>query len=255
MSILQLQPQFSRISDWTALAAQQGLFFELLDLSTEPLRSDQTKLTAASNAYRDCGLVRSLHGAFVDVNPASSDGAFRALSRQRCEESCQLAVKLGADTVVFHSSCFPFLKQDYISRWAESCAEYYLSLAARYDLTLCIENCADPDPGPLKELMRCTASPAVGVCLDIGHANYSRAALPVWFETLQQDIRYLHLSDNNGLCDDHMALGTGTVDWQLADRLWHSIGCPERLTLEVGSPDNIMHSLQFLKQNLLFGQE
>lgn len=255
MSILQIQPQISHFGDWTALASQQGLFFELLELSSEPLRSDKTGLTAAVNAYRNCGRVRSLHGAFIDVNPASADTDFRALSRLRCEESCRLSNKVGADTVVFHSSCFPFLNRDFISRWADTCAEYYLSLAARFGLTLCIENCADPDPQPLTELMRRTASPAVGVCLDIGHANYSRTPLEGWFDALQHNIRYLHLSDNSGMCDDHMTLGSGTVDWLLADKLWRDIGCPERLTLEVCSLESVSRSLAFLKENHLFGQE
>ena len=41
-------------------------------------------------------MAASVHGAFIDVNPASGDLRFRELSRKRCRESCEIAAALGA---------------------------------------------------------------------------------------------------------------------------------------------------------------
>lgn len=253
--MIQIQPSIKNIDSWTAFALRQGLSFELSEASVEPLLSDEALRASVCSDLRRSGLTTSLHGAFIDVNPASGDLAFRQLSRKRCEESCITAQKLGASHIVFHSSCFPFLRGDYLSRWAEQCAEFYCELAQRFGLTICVENSMDVDTAPLLELMRRTDCEKVGVCLDIGHANYSRLPMEGWFEDLGSHIRCLHLSDNNGCFDDHLPLGCGSVDWKLADRLWQRIGAPDRLTLEVGDLAGVEKSVKYLKENRLFGME
>ena len=253
--MMQIQPNIKNIDSWTAFALRQGLSFEFSEVSVEPLLSDEAGRSAVCADLRRSGLVTSLHGAFIDINPASGDPVMRQLSRRRCEESCIAAQALGASAVVFHSSCFPFLRGDYIARWADLCAEFYCELARRFDLTLLIENSMDVDTAPLQELMRRTDCKQVGICLDIGHASYSRIPLERWFDDFGNRICCLHLSDNGGCFDDHLPLGCGTVDWKKADGLWRQIGMPERLTLEVGDLSGVEQSLTFLKENRLFGME
>lgn len=252
MSTVQIQPQWREMDKWTALAKQQGLSFEAFDLTLLQTSDDTALFEQAREAYRQSGLVTSLHGAFIDINPASGDAVLRRLSRARCEESCMTAQALGADTVVFHSSCFPFLRGSFVERWAEDCAEFYRTLAQRYNLTVCVENSMDLDPTPLKELMRRVQSERVAVCLDIGHANYSDASVADWFAALEGKIRYLHLSDNGGRFDEHLPLGCGTVDWKAVSALWQAAGSVEKITLEVGAESE--QSLAFLRENNLFGQ-
>ena len=246
MSRIQLQPQLHDLKNWAALAFEQGLFFE--PLAAFPFSDEECGQLAQT------GLVSALHGAFIDVNPASGDAELRALSQKRCEDSCRLAKRLGADAVVFHSSCFPFLRGSYLAQWADCCGAYYSALAERWQLSVLIENAADVDPEPLAALMA-HCSPQVGVCLDIGHANYSRCTPEVWFDALGSNIRHLHLSDNLGSFDDHLPLGRGTVDWKKIDALFRRAGTVERLTLEVGDTDGVRASLDYLRQNHLFGLE
>ena len=94
----------------------------------------------------------------------------------------------------------------------------------------------------------------IGVCLDLGHANYSQVGIAGWFEELGEKIGYLHLSDNMGTYDDHLPLGQGSIDWDEADRLWRGLKRDTPLTLEVGNLDNVMKSVDFLKEKGLFGQ-
>ena len=203
--------------------------------------------------YRKTGMVKSVHGAFIDVNPASGDPDFRELSRKRCRESCEIALALGAGNLVFHSSAFPFLRGTYLDNWAAGCAAFYEELAAKYPVRIYLENAQDVDPTPLRKLMEKIHSDRIGVCLDIGHANYTRIPVSQWFQELGKWIGYLHLSDNLGQFDDHLPLGKGSVDWELVNRLWKSLGKEVPITLETGNLKSTQESLCFLLAHGYFG--
>lgn len=250
---LQVQPDAASLEEWEELARQENLSFELLEMSMPPALNESGRFPLYRKMENSGVRITSLHGAFIDVNPASGDGLIRALSRKRCEESCEAARELGAQNVVFHSSCFPFLRGAYLDSWAGVCAGFYEELAAKYDLGIFIENSMDVDASPIETLMSRISDKRIGVCLDFGHANYSRRPLEDWLERLGERIGYLHLSDNNGLFDDHLPLGEGTVDWEEADRFFAEAGRPMPVTLEVGGTDGVRRSLAFLKERGYFG--
>ena len=254
--MIRIQPQCAEREKWESLAQREALAYEALELSMPPmLDCAGDALEECRNWYRNSGRTRALHGAFIDVNPASGDPAFRELSRRRCRESCALAVALGAEQVVFHSSAFPFLRGGYLGNWADLCAAFYMELAEEYrGLTLCIENSQDLDPEPLEALMKRTGD-GVRVCLDIGHAHYSGTPLETWFDVLGPSIDRLHLSDNRGRFDDHLPLGDGGIDWAMADRLYQGLGKELPMTLEVGGLQGVEKSLAFLRRNGYFGLE
>ena len=253
--MLQIQPQFKACDAWTALAGREGLRYEALEPVSPPYVYGGAPYEDCCEWYRASGRVTSLHGAFIDVNPASGDPLFRALSRQRCEESCSLAERLGAKNVVFHSSCFPFLRGGYLDVWAGTCADFYLELVERHGLRIFIENSPDLDPQPIRELMRRISDPRVEVCLDIGHAHYSRVPVAKWFDALGDWIGYLHLSDNGGAFDDHLPLGEGNVDWEESNRLWLCLDRDVPMTLEVGGISGVEHSLRYLRDHRYFGMQ
>ncbi len=250
--MIQIQPRFIEWEAWEALAARENLRYEVLELSLPPDLDRGSMPGSSREWYRAGKRVSSLHGAFIDVNPASGDSALRALSQRRCRESCAVAVMIGAKNVVFHSSCSPFLRGAYLDAWADACAEFFQALASQHQLNIFLENSMDVDPQPLAEVMRRTQSERIGVCLDIGHANYSRVPLKQWFDVLGDRIGYLHLSDNRGLYDDHLPLGEGSVNWVEADALYRRLNREVPMTLEVGGIDGVERSLQFLRRTGLF---
>ena len=249
--VWQVQPDNSAWDDWQDMALNTNLLYEVM----EPITNDRLSLQESEKyaQYRDSRRINALHGAFIDVNPASGDPDFKELSRKRCHQSCRLAVLIGAKYVVFHSSCFPFLRGAYLANWAKQCAAFYAQLAEEYGLKICVENSMDLDPTPLRTLMEKTESTSVCVCLDIGHAHYSRVPLVEWFAQLGRFIGYMHLSDNGGSFDEHLPLGKGTVDWSVVDRLWGQLQGEIPITLEVGGADNVRESLAFLRKHGYFG--
>ena len=252
-SILQIQPTRTAFEKWGELAKNEGLGFEVLELSMPPALNESGAFANCVKRYQTTGLATSVHGCFIDVNPASSDCEYRKLSKIRCRQSCEAAVSLGAKNVVFHSSCFPFLRGAYLEGWAALSADFYEELVETYNLNIFIENSPDIDPGPIKMLMDIIQSQKIGVCLDIGHANYSNSSIDEWFETIGDKIGYMHLSDNMGVYDDHMALGDGNIDWISVDKMWRGLNKKIPLTLEVGGVDNVIKSIAFLRKHQLFG--
>ena len=106
---LQVQPQYDQREKWEALAEREGLTFEALELSAPPALNESGRFENCAEWYRASGRTTSVHGAFIDVNPASGDPLFRTVSQRRCRESCETALAVGARNVIFHSSCFPFI--------------------------------------------------------------------------------------------------------------------------------------------------
>lgn len=246
--MIQIQPEYKKGEEYLAFALSEGFSFEVLELSVFPVRSPE-----AFKWYKKTGLVSSIHGAFIDMNPVSNDIAIAEASRKRYEESCKTAIALGAKNVVFHSTCFPFLRGVYLEKWADKSAEYHIGLAEKYGLGIYIENSFDVDPTPLLELMKSADDKRVRVCLDIGHANFSRVPVEKWFDELGEYTGYVHLSDNVGKFDEHIPLGTGNIDLAKVSKLCKGLGKDIPMTLEVGSLDCIKKSVEFMKENHLFG--
>lgn len=255
--MLQIQPQYSRRDEWEALAQREALHYEVLELSFPAVMDTPERRADAERWYAACGRVNAVHGAFIDLNPASNDPLIREVSRRRCRQSCETAKRLGAKYLVLHGGAFPFLNSDsYVEPWAEASAGFYQTLAAEYDLHICAENSQDIAPLALRRMMEKVTDPRVCICLDFGHVNYGPTPLEEWFGQLGPWIGYLHLSDNTGMYDNHIAMGAGTVDWAKADQLWRGLGEQGRdipMTLEVGGISNIEASLAFLHQHHYFG--
>ncbi|MBR6329027.1 MAG: sugar phosphate isomerase/epimerase [Lachnospiraceae bacterium] len=251
-NLIQVQPVRTAREEWKSLAESEGLGYEVLELSMPPALNESGLFDSCVKWYRESGRAGSIHGNFIDVNPGSGDKKFRELSFERCRESCRAAALVGAENIVFHSSCNSFLRGAYMEGWSALCAGFFDTLADESGLNIFIENSPDVDPEPLKNLMSVKRSPLVGVCLDLGHANYSRVGLDRWFSELGEYIGYLHLSDNMGEFDDHLPLGKGTVDWKEAHRLWKALGKATPMTLEVGGIDSVRASLAFLREHHYF---
>ncbi|NJP05604.1 MAG: sugar phosphate isomerase/epimerase [Chloroflexaceae bacterium] len=77
----------------------------------------------------------------------------------------------------------------------------------------------------------------LGFHLDVGHANIGGHRLEGLLQAFGSRLAHVHLSDNRGRNDDHIPLGTGSIDWPRAIRLIRKTGYDHTITLEVFSAD------------------
>lgn len=250
--MLQIQPSYHEKEKWAGLAARHSFVFETHELTRIRATESAEELERCLGWYSSCGITESVHGAYIDVNPFSADRDFALLSQKRVHESCAMAVQVHASNIVFHCSCFPFLRGDYLVRHAELAASFYTEIAEQYGLRVFLENSFDLDPDPISAIMKHADPRYVNCCLDVGHANYSRVPPEKWFDALGDRIGYLHLSDNHGAFDEHLPLGAGSIPWGTIDRLYRGLNKNIPVTLETGNLENTERSIRFLSENGYF---
>jgi len=54
----------------------------------------------------------------------------------------------------------------------------------------------------------------LGIVLDTAHLHAQKEILPLSVEKLKDKISYLHVADNDGKVNEHLAVGKGTIDWE-----------------------------------------
>lgn len=66
----------------------------------------------------------------------------------------------------------------------------------------------------LLRLMDHVGDSNLGAVLDCGHLHAQKELLPLSVEKLGDRLFYVHVSDNDGRSNEHLAPGLGTVDWE-----------------------------------------
>ncbi len=244
--MIQIQPSYKNGQAYIDLAEKEGLTFEVLELSCGETLTEGIS-EKALDYYKHSGLVTSLHGAFIDIFPISPDPDIRAISIDKVRRSCELALTLDSKNIVFHTSAVHTLDGKALNGWAIKAAEFYDALAREYDLNIFIENFFDLLPIELGLLMKYSKDQRVNVCLDLGHANISHRPPASWFEELGDNVKYLHLSDNNGVYDDHVELGAGKLDFDAIGKNIVENLNEIPVTLEVKGIDSTKKAIEYLR--------
>jgi sugar phosphate isomerase/epimerase len=72
----------------------------------------------------------------------------------------------------------------------------------------------------------------VGICLDLGHAHLTVGVAEA-VATLGSHIASVHIHDNNGLKDEHLWPGEGSIDWTLALQALRALATAPAAVLEI----------------------
>jgi sugar phosphate isomerase/epimerase len=114
---------------------------------------------------------------------------------------------------------------------------------------LMLENVYEYGPDPVWDLFRDLPDLPVGFCLDTGHLSaFGREPLEKWIDRLGPIIGQLHLHDNGGEWDDHLALGMGNIDFPLLfQRLISIRESPPIVTLEPHREEDLWPSFDYLE--------
>lgn len=78
---------------------------------------------------------------------------------------------------------------------------------------------------------------------------FSRVPLEQWIEQLSSWTRYLHVDDNLGAWDEHLATGRGSFDFDRFFALLRSAGVgPMGALMEMTEPESQVASFEWLKE-------
>jgi sugar phosphate isomerase/epimerase len=135
-------------------------------------------------------------------------------------------------------------------RWlARSAATWkeLAALAAPHGVTVMLENVHETEPELFLEVLGRVGAPNLQVCFDVGHLlAFSTGDFPHWLETLAPVIGHLHLHDNHGDHDSHLALGAGRVPLQETLDYLADHGRRPLITLEPHQEGGLDASLDYL---------
>ncbi|MEE9618531.1 MAG: sugar phosphate isomerase/epimerase family protein [Anaerolineae bacterium] len=169
----------------------------------------------------------AIHGAFIDMAPASPDRRIVAVTRERFMLNLDIAAELGARNVVFHAQFLPQVYRpvvdgpDYRYSWTEGQVEFWGPMAeeaAKRGVVIVLENMWEPEPDIIGDILDRVNSPNLGACLDVGHVRLFTDYVPLemWIERLSHRLVHCHMNNHRGSYDEHLSLDFcgGVIDYK-----------------------------------------
>lgn len=216
-------------------------------------------------AYKEQGVVFSMHAPFLEVNLGSFFEEIRDFSLKRIKKAIDVACRIGCDPIVLHPGYTFMYKIEDI--WLTT-YDYFIEdlheivhYGTERDLRIGLENVYIPhfffsSPTQFKQFH--SLIPGVHCTLDIGHAFLTKrlkgeqdpegAMLNDIDEIGIDNIIHVHIHNNNGLRDDHLFL-TGQIDLRrilqgLSERGYNGKVIIESYDMEEHGIDRIIEKLK-----------
>lgn len=242
-----------QLEEHLELAKVYNTGFEINDFFDPVLLDDEKRQQEVIECYLKAGLPKgsTMHGAFFDVNVFSNDARIREVSEFRIRQSMEIAGMLGVKGVVFHSNWNPMVYGEiYENQVIDRTAEYMKRILEEYpDMEVYLENMFDSSPRILLGISRKLADyPNYGVCLDYAHVNVYSSDTDEWVRQLAPYVKHLHINDNNLQQDQHLAVGSGEIDWQTFRIYCERFFSDCSILIETTKPENQRLSLEYLRK-------
>ena len=190
----------------------------------------------------------TIHAPFFDLNPGAHDLAIKTITRQRFNQTLDVAESLQAKLIVFHPGYDRWRYDRQPDLWHEQNLVFWPSLidrAASINCLMTLENIFEESPDTLIRLLDQIDSPWLGHCFDVGHWKlFSETTLQDWFASLGRHTRHIHLHDNRGKADEHLPIGQGVIDFHTLFEQISALTSTPSMTLEA-------HVLKDLQKSLM----
>jgi sugar phosphate isomerase/epimerase len=211
-----------------------GVELPVAHMDAEIMNLDENFWRSLRNIFNGAGLrVESVHGPVFSYDRF---GLEEEAGRMR--QYARVATALGARALVVHPVLHPNLHVCKIAAQALD-RDVILATAITQELEgspcrLALENVPHNSWAYLRELFRRLPDKA-GFCFDTGHYQVRPETLLTDALThFRERIACWHLSDNHGLCDEHLPPGAGIFDWPTWNRI--TAGSPAPRIIELSLP-------------------
>lgn len=222
------------------------------DLSPRERRALRARLEARR-------LWSTVHAPIYGVNLASPLPSLAAVALSEVLQAVDLAADLGSRAVVVHPG---HVDVDYLAldgerdracRRLSFALEIVLARARRGAVRVAIENkqrgrgwdmiyTSDDHNLFLKRF------PDLGACLDLGHLHTTGGDPIAYAAALGDRLIHVHLHDNRGEQDDHLALDSGSVAWRPVLGALEANGYSGSIVLEIPDPDGLKAAVTLVER-------
>lgn len=241
-------PQFNPLSEVVSLCRFYGFGIEMAAFSEVAVLNDAEQIALHQSAITAVGR-RAIHAPYLGLYPGSPDSDVRKAAFDCFQNVCNVAESLGACHIIFHHNYDPSMCSG--SVWLDNSCMFWRQYLAKNvcGIRIHLENIMDRTPELISELVRRIESPLLDVALDIGHAHaYSRVTPLYWVESLKGQTGYVHLHDNHGLEDEHLALGDGNIPLKETLDALRRYAPDAVWSIETGG-EKMLRSIEWLKNN------
>ena len=122
-------------------------------------------------------------------------------------------------------------------------------LEENQDVNIYLENMFDTTPDILEQLSEGLKHHLnYGMCLDYAHASISKVKPEIWAKQLGKYVKHIHINDNDGISDLHLAWGEGNIDRQTFYNCYEKYMKEASVLIETNSYENIIRSLDLLEK-------
>lgn len=247
------------LEDSFAFAAENGI--RHLELACQepvnfPRNFDAERIDRVRSLIDEYQMRCVVHSASF-VNTAEIMPGVREASEEHLKEYIRLTHDLGCDILIVHAGYHFSLGLDEpmaaLTRTLRGCAV----LAEELGVEMVLEN-MNVLPAIAEVLyLGCTAdeveyildavdSPRLTCCLDLGHAHLLTEGAEQFTERFAGRIGHVQLTDNDGVHDQHLALGEGTLDVAASFRQLLRFGYTGSIAIELSDRAKQLHSLAYL---------
>ncbi|AEB12898.1 sugar phosphate isomerase/epimerase family protein [Marinithermus hydrothermalis] len=234
------------------LAAELGLALEL-EYDVHEMFPQLPTARELAQMGRAAGVGFTVHLPFVDLNLASLVPAVWRQSVERVQQGLEFASTVGARVGVLHTGMVP-VRHPFVVEAALERLRAALEALTPLPVPVAVENLVPSyhvfidAPETLADLVR-AAGDRYGFCLDLGHAFIQGGIeqIAAYLQAMEGRLLHLHVHDNHGVSDDHLALGLGRIPFhQFREELR---GFEGTVALEVqGGAEGVRASVRRLRE-------
>jgi sugar phosphate isomerase/epimerase len=180
------------------------------------------------------------------IHTADLTESIRSASRHELLNSLTVAAELGARKVVLHPSFIGGMGRNALELSKHYAIESLDAVALQADkigVRVCLENLfarLTPFTTPEDFAIVFEKWPPMAMTLDIGHAfidGHGMDRILAFIQQFGERIQHVHISDNFGQRDEHLAVGDGAIDFAMLIEALCQIPYDDTMTLEIFTPD------------------
>ena len=197
-------------------------------------------------AFQSYDLEYYIHAPTIDLNIASLNEGIRKESVKQTKECLDVAEIIGVKAITIHPGKVgrpeDSIRQMGLQFATESVQEL-VDYTEDKEVKLSVENMPERFSflcNKVEELESLTQKTGCAITIDLGHAN--TCPNPEYFTNIS-NIEYFHLNDNNGIKDQHVSLGEGTLDLNLLKKVKNGI-------IELNNYQNVLKSKKVIESVL-----
>ena len=193
------------------------------------------------------GLTASIHGPFTDLPLGASNREVREAVGEVFKKALDVAKIFNSNTMVIHTGFDPKHHGTPNQEWLERAVHTLrslLDLCQKSGPRLLVENTFEYDPWLIKGLFSIFPEDVLGFCFDLAHQKvFSKTSMDTWLHACGKRLGELHLHDNRGEQDEHLAVGQGSLDFQALFRWLVQNHKRPILTIEAHSEDAVIPAM------------